>query len=604
MSDGGQLRWTTQQRAVIDLPVDARALVVADAGTGKTAVLVQRLARLVEEGGLAPGSDVLVLSFTRAVVDEIRRRLRERSGWVPLVAPRTFDSFATRLLGEVDPGGEWLDVGYDGRIEAAVELLERGKEAQEMVQRYQHVFVDEIQDLMGVRANLVEGLLSHSGCGFTVFGDPAQAIYDYQSSGKTASMFERVRTRYGPDLVQLSMDENHRAETALTRQVIQIGEPLSKPSPPYEEVGAQLLDLAGSLHDLGPPERAAPALKRAQGSTAILTRDNGHALLTSEKLWDADVAHRLQRSASDRAVVPWVARTFRMSQHQTTGKTAVQEALARELPDTLDPEEGWRLLKQLDRSGGNRLELPTVRTSIARRLVPRELARPPEAILTVSTTHRAKGLEFDNVVLLRTGGGLEDFLSFEDRDELASEVRVLYVALSRPRREIMRLCDKDYARIGVDPRTKRWFKRGRERWQTFGFEVDVDDVDRSAPPGATLVDGDPVETQHYLWSEVEPGDPVELHFVRASIAGPVEVTYAVQHGDRAIGVTSPGFGKLLHSRLHGGRKKGRWPKRIHKLRVEGVETTAGPPGAGINAGLGVSGLWLRPRLIGLGEIEW
>jgi DNA helicase-2/ATP-dependent DNA helicase PcrA len=47
-----------------------------------------------------------------------------------------------------------------------------------------HFIIDEYQDLTGIRATLVQRLLEilaagNDDCGFTVLGDPDQAIYDW-----------------------------------------------------------------------------------------------------------------------------------------------------------------------------------------------------------------------------------------------------------------------------------------------------------------------------------------------------------------------------------------------------------------------------------------
>ena len=54
-------------------------LVVAAPGSGKTFVITRRFIRLVEEGGRAPGS-LLVLAYNRRAADELQQRVEERLG--------------------------------------------------------------------------------------------------------------------------------------------------------------------------------------------------------------------------------------------------------------------------------------------------------------------------------------------------------------------------------------------------------------------------------------------------------------------------------------------------------------------------------------------
>jgi len=86
-------------------------LVLAGAGSGKTRVITQRIARLVQRG-VRPES-ILAVSFTNKAAAEMAERM------VPLVGPRiadriwlsTFHSFGVRFLGE-----ENRALGYDGRF--------------------------------------------------------------------------------------------------------------------------------------------------------------------------------------------------------------------------------------------------------------------------------------------------------------------------------------------------------------------------------------------------------------------------------------------------------------------------------------------------------
>ncbi|MGC2731357.1 MAG: UvrD-helicase domain-containing protein, partial [Candidatus Sulfotelmatobacter sp.] len=50
-------------------------LVVAGAGTGKTSVLIHRIASLVEQGAAKP-DEVLALTYTVAAAGEMRNRVR------------------------------------------------------------------------------------------------------------------------------------------------------------------------------------------------------------------------------------------------------------------------------------------------------------------------------------------------------------------------------------------------------------------------------------------------------------------------------------------------------------------------------------------------
>ena len=76
-------------------------LVIAGAGTGKTAVLTKRIARLVGEGHARP-DEVLAVTYTKNAAQEMRQRVREELRGTDLSALRiaTFHEYCNDLLRE------------------------------------------------------------------------------------------------------------------------------------------------------------------------------------------------------------------------------------------------------------------------------------------------------------------------------------------------------------------------------------------------------------------------------------------------------------------------------------------------------------------------
>ena len=146
---------TDEQRAVAEAPIAAKLLVNAGPGTGKTHTLVARISHLIDVQDLAPGA-VLALSFSRAAVGVMRTRLKATEEAAARVLPITFDSMATRVLSHVDPDGAWQETSYDGRIEAATARI---GDVVDFLSEIEHVCVDEVQDLVGVRMKFVQALI-------------------------------------------------------------------------------------------------------------------------------------------------------------------------------------------------------------------------------------------------------------------------------------------------------------------------------------------------------------------------------------------------------------------------------------------------------------
>src|SRR5229473_4376084 len=83
------------QRQAIE-HVHGPMLVVAGAGTGKTSVLTNRIARLVE-GGHALPEEILALTYTRNAAAEMRERVRGLLGG-RVVHTATFHEYSNELL--------------------------------------------------------------------------------------------------------------------------------------------------------------------------------------------------------------------------------------------------------------------------------------------------------------------------------------------------------------------------------------------------------------------------------------------------------------------------------------------------------------------------
>ena len=69
-------KWTSEQQAAIDLH-GCNLLVAAAAGSGKTAVLVERVVRMVTRDEAPVDLDrILIVTFTRAAASEMRERIQ------------------------------------------------------------------------------------------------------------------------------------------------------------------------------------------------------------------------------------------------------------------------------------------------------------------------------------------------------------------------------------------------------------------------------------------------------------------------------------------------------------------------------------------------
>lgn len=594
-------RFTAEQLEVVTLPATARAVIKAAAGTGKTHTLAGRLMWLVENQGLSVGDQVLVLSFSRAAVAELRRRISGLDGDARYAGAATFDSFATRIISAAGRDSSGIvAMDYTSRIRAAVGLLSGAQVLPGELQLVQHVLVDEIQDLVGARADLVMALLERAGTGFTLFGDSAQAIYDHQEDRlpRSPDLYSRVQRRYPADVMSLGLTHDYRSLTPQANRVAGVGACLRLPDVDQESATHQLRSILLSL----PTVKIAAArrmLTRGEDEVnAFLTRTNGEALLLSRALFDASVPHRYQRRGEEKAAPDWIGKLVAgLTETQLTSAMFDERLAAIAPPLPADPNMLYGSLKALSPGRGHAIDLQRVADRVREQNLPEDMNAVAPASVVVSTIHRAKGLEFDRVLLTEP--------AHNQTADVAEENRVMYVALSRARREIFHTSRPDTAGLRIDHGTKRWVRRGfgRLQWQVREIEVTGQDVDAVEPAGTWLLGERPREIQEYLGSAVRPGDPVEFQLIEGRRDGESTARYSIRHAGYVIGRTSEGFAQVL-GRLAGGRRQTSWPERVEGLHVELVDTVAGDASVGRSHGLGSSGMWLRVRVFGLGSLRF
>lgn len=599
---------TAEQAAIVEIAVDARLLVVAPAGSGKTEVLRSRIAHLVEEQGVAAGTELLVLSFSRAAVGEMKRRLRAAGDAAAYVRCQTFDSFATRLLAEWSNDDGWRTSDYNGRIRCAVELL-KGDRAEEILRPIRHVFVDEVQDLVGDRAALVLVLLAGAGCGFSLFGDPAQSIYGFQLDEShariTASGFaEAVRAAY-PELVEAGLTRNYRARSEIAKTALALGPIVAGDGMPADEAYGEVVAVLDRVPRAS-LRVAMPRLRSGSSQAALLCRYNSQALQISKTLRHEGVPHRVQARATDRALAPWIALCLSGYQSLTMPRSVFEERFAAIGEEGMpDVDIAWRAMKRIAGGAKTSLDLERAHNRILLGDVPDELIAVPESPLVVSSIHRAKGLEFEDVYIVDPLEWLLDDSESKLDDDLLAEARVAYVALTRARQRMTITDSPDTTFMSCrDNPGRRWVRR-YQPWMTNEVEVRGDDVDPLVPAGALDDPSVSQETQEYIRMQVKQGDVVSLRR-RARSAVPMPA-FDLIHEGRVVGASSAAFDADLRTILRMANSFSHspgMPVGVDELAVECVDSVAGHTAIAQRCGFGRAAVWLRVRPVGSGRVVW
>lgn len=485
----------TEQKTVIEAATDDWLLVVAGPGTGKTQVAAMRLVHLLNSG-LQP-AQILVLSFSRSAVATLTRRiaglrLADEALMEDLrhLAIRTFDSWTFRMLrqsGSAVPN--LLSHSYEDNIVALTDALtdyaDAGIDAR--LKGIRHVIVDEFQDLPGVRAQMVIELLSRLNpegtqrVGFTVLGDPVQAIYRFadRTSDHPAlsDPWEEIKARMGPRLREVVLVRNHRSTEKLATMAASMRKILqSKIQPPLKKLAAMqrfLERLPASSTD----EKLGPVWieQRPAGSVAILTRTNGEALrvammIQGDSVEGPAVPVRLRLAGTRPSVPAWIAIVLARFKPKTLSRATFGIVYDRiELNDD-DPvraalqipsrDVAWcRLARASGASdSSSSIDLDTLRERLDWPDAFPDDQVSEDAVVCITTVHQAKGMEFDNVALLDAHKR-----DAEPQDPL-EEANVGFVAITRAGKALGRIPETCIYKAPYE----RQFKNGRSRQMAWG----------------------------------------------------------------------------------------------------------------------------------------
>jgi hypothetical protein len=608
---------TPEQRVIAERPYSAKQVVLAGPGTGKTHVVAARLAHLVLVQGLKPHSQTILLSYTRAAAREMRDRLSEagrplHSTILDTVDIRTMDSYAFGLheaAGVPAPGG-----GYEEGMESALRLLVGNTEAQAAAAELKHIIVDEAQDLSGVRDHFIRALLSRCQGGFTVCADPNQAIYDYLLLEQGASadtgwefLYTWLIQSQKASVAKIHGSKRHRGDVA---KIVQRAEShLSDDALDWKakwELLSDLLVESGTLQRWDLEE----TLRGLSGRTAILTRTNGEALMISEFLNELKhpIVHDLIGPPSPFSVPGWIGRILPHLPDRF-GEDDVENTWNKFVNDPTGSVKGggdaYRLLRAI--SGRGKADL-LERAKIEHRIclpytLPSEvlIGATSRTSLSVSTVHRAKGREFDNVVFVEPALGRA--MPQGPVNQLPMEVRVLYVAMSRPkvRLSMMHLGGGATTVDDGGGKERRWYVRAWNQALPAEIELRPDDIN----PYSTVPEGLAERIQERIWA-VRGNTDLQARETYSRGAGWELLERDEKESKQSLAVFTTRFGQAVQAVSNEVWRDAEAGRNMTKIWVEDVATfTVGADFHGshrIDSASGKRGYWLVPIIRGFGTL--
>lgn len=400
-------------------------VVAAGPGSGKTRLLVHKIASLLlaEE---VKHEQLLMLTFSRAAATEFKKRLVELIGNAAhFVEIKTFHSYCFDLLGRVGSLGESGNI-----IQLAVEKIRSGDIEKVRITKTALV-VDEAQDMNPEEYSLVEALMEQNEeMRVILVGDDDQNIYGFR--GSDAAYMQKLIDEKGA--VKYELTENYRSKSNIVSLANQWATSITRRLKTETGTAHQQDNGTIEIVQYTHPHIIVPLSRQIQqaalaGSTCVLTKTNEEAMLLSGLLLEQGVQAKLIQSNdgfilnnlyelryfsviisrnSDSPIVPnedWEQAKRQLAAHiQASAKKELAQAIIRAF------EEANTVKKY--KSDWNAF---LYESKIE------DFLRIDSEIVYVSTIHKAKGKEFDNVFL-----ALNNYSPVTDEDK-----RLFYVAITR-----------------------------------------------------------------------------------------------------------------------------------------------------------------------------
>lgn len=636
-SEGIKKSLSKEQYLIASEKPEARQLVLAGPGAGKTEVVAHRLVNLLRQG-LYP-AEMLVLSFSRNAVRTLIKRIGRLSGECTTseleelrhLTIRTFDSWSFRILRMLNHSPADL---LNGSHEATIRLLieeckKRPQDVLEILGRHKHIIVDEFQDLSGARGALVIQLFSlisspsTEKCGFTVLGDGAQAIYgftlDRASDPDYAEFTPKqllglLRSRYGNALIERRLEENHRAQPDLAVIVQAARDALEK-----EGSGqSKFLLLTETIADL--PDFDHKNYEKT-GSTGILCRTNGDALTLAHQMQgdqDGPPAFlvRLASTSAGNPIPFWIGAilgkfkgaSLSFERFDLIYKFLYPDEEERKAANAPEALKAWALLTQStipDKTISLDMRLLQQRV-LWRDFLPDDEGAEPSCV-EVITIHQSKGMEYDRVAVITpsTERPVEEL----DYDE---EANVLFVAISRAASSLTKGSIENSSTLTIrtfaNDSRRRWYSwKYRRVHLEIGIKGDVDPVSfvsKKAWSTATDVEA------NQAWLARNSGALIghKVVLVKTPLPNkPNHFFYAIHLQEnsrpgRLLGEMSQQLVYDLLSILHTPSYRYPLPKHIHNLRIHSINTATGTLAdlVDVHSPWSESGLWISVNIHGIG----
>ena len=338
---------------------------------------------------------------------------------------------------------------FEDLLGRTIELFTHDQQATQRFQaRYRAFTVDEFQDVNLLQQTLLDLWLGERD-ELCVVGDDYQSIYGFTGASPRYLLAMPERFRHA---TVVKLEQNYRSSPQVLALANRLAPKLggvAKTLEPTQPEGPEpetrpWVDADDEARGLVAWIRGCTAAAVPLEEIAILYRRNASSEDYEEALTEAGIPYRVRGSAFlARQAARRLVRVLER-EPQADARTAVEQAALAEgwletTPDDLGDQEATRQA-DLSRLVGLARGLEGEECSVAAFLsdIRARFAEKNEAGgVQLLTLHRAKGLEFDAVAIVRVEEGELPIRQAKSEEAMSDERRLLYVGLTRARRHLL-----------------------------------------------------------------------------------------------------------------------------------------------------------------------
>lgn len=582
--------WDGTQKSVIEMEADRFQVVEAGPGSGKTAIACARVAFLIESEDVEP-CNILLISFTRTAIYELKKRISSFASdplLVQGVQLWTLDSFTWRALyGISDDEHSALTQSFEQNIESLVKKFkDKDQTLLEYIYEFEHVIIDEGQDLVGNRMRLVLELIENlsSDCGITLFADSAQGIYGFTNrqgnevKSPTTNLISELPKKYEGSYSPSELTNIYRTKDENLKKLFIEGR-LRLKSHDMASIEAWKgfkAFIESCAHKKS--QRLETDIADCSHSSLVLFRTRGEALFYSSLLWGKKIPHKIRMSGSSPLIHPWIGRLLGQYAEDTIDRVTFVFRWGTLISDEPErAEAAWNCLAEVVGLSAGKIKLARLRELLKREKPPIELIQndSDSGLHILGTVHASKGRESDVVYFMLPHDSFIDYRHDEytkNPEEIEEECRVLYVGATRSKMQLITgNAPKIYARQLSSKRIYKSTKDKAAKQVQIGIDGDLDVASFVSQSGSL----GPEDIQNLLWRS-RPGESFRLNYDKDLKKHRL---LSAEHG--TIGTLSRSFGYDLleigeHISKSSGSKKLYPGYCINHVYLSGISTAVIP----------------------------